>query len=380
MKKVIVLISLLFFPLIVKAEDINLAENATSAIMMEASTGQILFEKNAHEKLAPASMTKMMSMLLIMEAIESGNLKWDEMVTASANASSMGGSQIFLEPGEAMSVTDLLKGIAIGSGNDATVTLAERIAGTEENFVNMMNKKAKDLGLSNTNFKNATGLDSENHYSSAYDMSVIAKELVKHEKILEFTSIYEDYLRQNTNNSFWLVNTNRLVRFYQGVDGLKTGFTNEAGYCLTSTAKKNDMRLITVVMNEPDSNTRSSETTAMLDYGFNMYQIDKILSTSSVIGKIKLELGDKKEVEVVPIEDVNILNNKNENERQVTYNVELNNIKAPVKIGDVVGKLNVIENGKNIIKIDVTVKENVNKANIFKVFLRNLEDIVVGID
>lgn len=380
MKKVIVLISLLFFPLIVKAEDINLAENATSAIMIEASTGQILFEKNAHEKLAPASMTKMMSMLLIMEAIESGNLKWDEMVTASANASSMGGSQIFLEPGEAMSVTDLLKGIAIGSGNDATVTLAERIAGTEENFVNMMNKKAKDLGLSNTNFKNATGLDSENHYSSAYDMAVIAKELVKHEKILEFTSIYEDYLRQNTNNSFWLVNTNRLVRFYQGVDGLKTGFTNEAGYCLTSTAKKNDMRLITVVMNEPDSNTRSSETTAMLDYGFNMYQIDKILSTSSVIGKIKLELGDKKEVEVVPIEDVNILNNKNENKRQVTYNVELNNIKAPVKIGDVVGKLNVIEDGKNIIKIDVTVKENVNKANIFKVFLRNLEDIVVGID
>lgn len=380
MKKVIVLISLLFFPLIVKAEDINLAENATSAIMIEATTGQILFEKNAHEKLAPASMTKMMSMLLIMEAIESGNLKWDEMVTASANASSMGGSQIFLEPGEAMSVTDLLKGIAIGSGNDATVTLAERIAGTEENFVNMMNKKAKDLGLSNTNFKNATGLDSENHYSSAYDMAVIAKELVKHEKILEFTSIYEDYLRQNTNNSFWLVNTNRLVRFYQGVDGLKTGFTNEAGYCLTSTAKKNDMRLITVVMNEPDSNTRSSETTAMLDYGFNMYQIDKILSTSSVIGKIKLELGDKKEVEVVPIEDVNILNNKNENKRQVTYNVELNNIKAPVKIGDVVGKLNVIEDGKNIIKIDVTVKENVNKANIFKVFLRNLEDIVVGID
>lgn len=380
MKKVIVLISLLFFPLIVKAEDINLAENATSAIMIEASTGQILFEKNAHEKLAPASMTKMMSMLLIMEAIESGNLKWDEMVTASANASSMGGSQIFLEPGEAMSVTDLLKGIAIGSGNDATVTLAERIAGTEENFVNMMNKKAKDLGLSNTNFKNATGLDSENHYSSAYDMSFIAKELVKHEKILEFTSIYEDYLRQNTNNSFWLVNTNRLVRFYQGVDGLKTGFTNEAGYCLTSTAKKNDMRLITVVMNEPDSNTRSSETTAMLDYGFNMYKIDKILSTNSVIGKIKLELGDKKEVEVVPIEDVNILNNKNENKRQVTYNVELNNIKAPVKIGDVVGKLNVIEDGKNIMEIDVTVKENVNKANIFKVFFRNLEDVVVGID
>lgn len=210
MKKTLLLICLLLFPITVSA-NISLAENATSAIMIEASTGEIIFEKNSHQKLPPASMTKMMSMLLIMENIESGNLKWDEMINTSSYASSMGGSQIFLEPGEKMKVEELLKGIAIGSANDATVSLAERIAASEDNFVNMMNNKAKELGLKNTNFKNATGLDSENHYSSAYDMAMIAKELIKHEKILEFTSIYEDYLRQDTDNSFWLVNTNKPV-------------------------------------------------------------------------------------------------------------------------------------------------------------------------
>ena len=199
----------------VKADELNLAENAKAAIIIEASSGKILWEKNAHEKLAPASMTKIMSMLLIMENIENGNLSWDEKITASLNASSMGGSQIFLEPGEKMTVKDLLKGIAIGSGNDATVAMAERIAGTESKFVEMMNNKAKELGLKNTNFKDSTGLDAENHYSSAYDMAIMAKELIKHEKILEFTSTYEDYLRQDTGNSFWLVNTNKVVyKFY----------------------------------------------------------------------------------------------------------------------------------------------------------------------
>ena len=175
---------------------LDLAKNATSAIMLEASTGEIIFQKNANEKRPPASMTKMMSMLLIMENIEKGNLTFEEEVTASAYASSMGGSQIFLKAGEKMKVEDLLKGIAIGSGNDATVAMAERIAGTEEAFVKLMNDRAKELGLNNTNFKNSTGLDAENHYSTAYDMSVIARELVKHKKILEFTGTYEDYLIQ----------------------------------------------------------------------------------------------------------------------------------------------------------------------------------------
>lgn len=194
-----------------QGDTLSLAPNAKSAIMIEASTGKIIYEKNADEQLAMASMTKMMTLLLIMENIENGNLKWNEMVTTSEYAASMGGSQIFLEVGEQMSVEDLVKGICIGSGNDAAVAMAERIGGTEENFVKMMNEKAKELGLKNTNFKNACGLDDTEHYSSARDMALIAKELVSHDKILEFTGTYEDYLRKNTENSFWLVNTNKIV-------------------------------------------------------------------------------------------------------------------------------------------------------------------------
>ena len=357
---------------------LDLAKNATSAIMLEASTGEIIFQKNVNEKRPPASMTKMMSMLLIMENIEKGNLAFEEEVTASAYASSMGGSQIFLKAGEKMKVEDLLKGIAIGSGNDATVAMAERIAGTEEAFVKLMNDRAKELGLNNTNFKNSTGLDAENHYSTAYDMSVIARELVKHKKILEFTGTYEDYLRKDSASPFWLVNTNRLVRFYQGVDGLKTGYTKEAGYCLTSTAEKDNMRLITVVMNEPSTQIRNGETSSMLDYGFNMYSVNKILDTDTSLQKSKVELGNDLEVEIVPTEEVKILNNKNSDERNVTYELELNTIKAPVKKGDIVGKIRVYEDNKVINEINATVKYDVDKANIFKIYYRNLENLFKG--
>lgn len=379
MKKFLLLsIIFMFVPITIKAETVDLAPNATSAIIIEASTGTVIYNKNEHEKLAPASMTKMMGLLLIMEQIEKGNLKWDEKVMASATASSMGGSQIFLETGEQMTVEELVKGISIASGNDAMVAMAERIAGTEEAFVELMNKKASELGLKNTNFKNCTGLDAENHYSSANDMALIAKELVKHDKILEFSGTYEDYIREGTDKSFWLVNTNKLVRFYQGVDGLKTGYTTTAGYCLTATAKKDGMRIITVVMNEPDSTTRNSETTAMLDYGFNMYGMEQLLNKDNVLGKIKVDLGEKEYVEVVPKEEINILNNKNSNKRNVTYNVELNNVKAPIAVGETVGKINVIENNKTITTVDVTVKEDIDKANIFISYLRNLKDIVSG--
>lgn len=243
-----------------------------------------------------------------------------------------------------------------------------------------MNDKAKELGLKNTNFKNATGLDSENHYSSAYDMAMIAKELVKHEKILEFSSIYEDYLRKNTDNSFWLVNTNRLVRFYQGLDGLKTGYTQDAGYCLTATAKKDNMRLISVVMKEPDSNTRNNETTTMLDYGFNSYSVDTIINKNNSIGKIKIDLATKREVDVSTVSDVNILNNKNKDEKVVDYKVNLFKIKAPVKKGDVVGNVSIYENNKEIMKMDLTVLEDVDKINIFVAFLRNIENIIIGLN
>lgn len=360
-----------------KTNELDLTPQAKSAIMIEASSGKVIISKNKDDQLPMASMTKMMTLLLIMEEIDKGNLKWDEMITTSSNAASMGGSQIFLEEGEKMSVEDMVKGICIASGNDASVAMAERIGGTEDNFVQMMNDKAKELGLKNTNFVNACGLDADNHYSSAYDMSIIAKELIKYEKILEFTGTYEDYLRKDTDNSFWLVNTNRLVRYYQGVDGLKTGYTSKAGYCITTTAKRNNLRFITVVMGEPSSAVRNSETTSMLDYGFNTYEVTNLIDENTVLSKEKVLLG-KKKVEVVPVKEVNILNTKSGTKRNVTYEVKVNKIKAPVKVGDIVGKINIIEDNKTIQEVDITVKENVSKINILTAYYRELLSVIKG--
>lgn len=375
MKKICLFLLLFLIPFVVKGEELNLAENAKSAILIEASTGEILYQKNANERLAPASMTKIMSLILIMENIENGNLKWNDIVVVSKNASSMGGSQIFLEANEMMTVEDLVKGICIASGNDATVALAEKIAGTEKAFVKLMNDKAKSLGLKNTNFVNATGLDAEGHYSTANDMSVMARELVKHEKILEFSSIYEDYLRKNTAKSFWLVNTNKLVKFYSYIDGLKTGFTDDAGYCLTATGKKNNMRLISVVMGEASIDNRSTDTLAMLDYGFNMYNIDTVVSKDKELGNVSVNLGDKEKVSIISVNDITILNNSQKEKRNITYEMDVNNISAPVKKGDIVGEIKVYEDGRYLYSEDITVVEDIEKANIFKIFLRNLRDI-----
>lgn len=378
MKKILIIIFLFtLLPLTkVKGEELNLAENAKSAILIEASTGKILYQKNANEKLAPASMTKIMSLILIMENIENGNLKWNDVVVVSKNASSMGGSQIFLETNEMMTVEDLVKGICIASGNDATVALAEKIAGTEKAFVKLMNDKAKSLGLKNTNFVNATGLDAEGHYSTAYDMSVMARELVRHEKILEFSSIYEDYLRKNTSKSFWLVNTNRLVKFYSYIDGLKTGYTKNAGYCLTATGQKRNMRLISVVMGEESSDKRSTDTLAMLDYGFNMYSINTVVSKKNSLGNVPVNLGKQENVDIKVVKDINILNNSQKGERNINYELITNNITAPVKVGDVIGKIKVYEDGKYMYTEDVTVAFDVDKASIWKILIRNIKDII----
>ncbi len=383
MKKVlgIFLTCLLVFPMFimpVRADELKLAENAKAAILIEASTGEVLFEKNADEKLVPASMTKMMSMLLIIENIEKGVLKWNQEITVSENAASMGGSQILLEAGEKMTVEDLFKGVAIASGNDAVVALGEAIAGTEEGFVDMMNDRAKELGLKNTNFKTPHGLDEANHYSSARDMSAIARELVKHEKVLEFTSVYEDYLREDTDRKIWLVNTNKLVRFYDGVDGLKTGYTESAGYCLTATAKKDGMRIIAVVMGEPDSKTRNQEVSEMLDYSFAQYQLETLLTDSSSLGKYEVTKAKQKYTEIVPKEDVTVLRKKGDKIGNATYEVKLNDLKAPIEKGDVIGKLTIKENGKSIRTIDLTTKEDIKKANLGQLYLRYLKDIFTG--
>ncbi len=358
--------------------DLKLAEKAKSAILVEASTGKILFEKNADEKLHPASMTKMMSMLLIIEAIENGIIKWDQVVQVSENASSMGGSQILLETGEKMSVRDLFKGVAIASGNDAVVALAETVAGNVSNFVSMMNKRAKELGLTNTNFKNPHGLDDANHYSSSRDMMLIAMELVKHKEVLEYTKIYEDYLRENTDRKIWLVNTNRLVRFYDGVDGLKTGYTEDAGYCMTATAEKDGMRVIAVVMGEETSKIRNQEVSEMLDYAFAQYKVINMLKNKNALGKYRVENGKEEYVRVVPIGDTNMVKKKSEQSGNFSYDIKINSLKAPLKVGDNVGTLTIKENDNNVKTLKLTVTKDVEKANFIDLFSRNVKDMIIG--
>ena len=374
MKKVVafILILVLLIPGVTFAED-DPTPNAGSSILMEVSTKTILYEKNKDSQVAVASLTKMMAQILILEAIESGNLTWDEQVKASSNAAGYGGTQIYLQPGEMMSVRDLMKGITMASANDATVVLAERIAGSEEAFVKMMNEKAQKLGLKNTNFMNPTGLDEDNHYSSAYDMALIAIELLKHDEILEFSSVYEDYLRTDTPNKFWLVNTNKLVRFYDGADGLKTGFTDNAGYTMAVTAKRNDMRLIAIVLGEAVSKVRNQETTSLLDYGFNLYKVQVIKKQGDVIKTVDLNKATKNKVDVVLDRDITVLSKKSDTEK-----ITIDEVKLPLKKNQVIGNIAIYDGTNKMGSYPLIVNEDVKKKNIFKLFLDNLKDIVVG--
>ncbi|PAE22056.1 D-alanyl-D-alanine carboxypeptidase [Bacillus sp. 7504-2] len=351
---------------------VELADNAKSAILIERDTGTVLYDKNSNEKLPPASMTKIMTMLLIMEAIESGKLKMEEKVRTSEYAASMGGSQVFLEPGEEMTTEEMLRAIAIGSANDASVAVAERIAGSEEAFVEAMNKKVKELGLKNTQFQNTTGLPADNHYSTAHDMAIIAKELLKYEDITKFTGTYESYLREKSDKKFWLVNTNRLVKFYPGVDGLKTGYTSEAQYCLTATAEKNDMRVIAVVFGAPTSKARNAQVTKMLDYAFSQYETHPLYERNVSIEKAKVSKGDLKKVDAVTSEPISILTKKGENVKDVQQEIMIKeNIKAPLKKGDEVGQLKLMKDGKTLVQSPLVASKDVKKASWWILYKRS---------
>lgn len=362
----------------VQAEE-DLTPNSKSAILLEPTTGTVLYEKNPDEKLAPASMTKVMSMLLIMEAVNDGKLSFDDDVVISENASKMGGSQIFLQTGEKYKVRELLKGIAIASGNDAVVAMAEKVSGSVDAFVEKMNQRAKGLGLTNTHFDNPHGLDSENHYTTARDMSKMAMELLKHEEILTFTSIYEDYLKKNDGSSIWLVNTNKLVRFYEGVDGLKTGFTKTAGYCITTTAKRGDLRLLSVVMNAETSDLRSKDTTNMLNYGFNTYQFDVLLNKDTSLGQVKIEKGSITETDVYLKNDITMLKKQTDEKKTYDYNIVVDKLKAPIYNQQKIGYVEVIDNDGNIVKEEeLIVKEEIKKATMFQLVSRTLEALTSG--
>lgn len=349
----------------------DIINDVRSAVLIERDTGTVLYEKNSNQELPPASMTKIMTMLLIMEAIDKGKLSWNEKIRTSEYAASMGGSQIFLEPGEEMTTKEMLKGIAIGSGNDASVAMAERIAGSEDAFVDMMNAKAKELGLKHTHFKNTTGLPVSGHYSTAADMAVMAKELLKYEDITKFTGLYEAYLRENTDKKFWLVNTNKLVRFYPGVDGLKTGFTAEAKYCLTATAQKDGMRVIAVVFGAPTSKERNAQVTKLLNYAFAQYQTHPMFKRSQTIGLAKISKGKEKNVEAVTSEPISILTKKGEKTQDVKQKVIIQkNLKAPINKGDQVGKIELIKNGKVILESPLVANRSVKEAGWWTLYKR----------
>jgi len=343
---------------------VDLTPNAKSAILLDADTGTVIFEKNPDEKLPPASITKIMTMLLVMEALDQGKLKMDEKVRTSEYAASMGGSQIFLEVGEEMTVQDMLKGIAMASGNDASVAMAEKIGGSEQGFVQMMNDKAQQLGMKNTHFVNPNGLPAENHYTTARDIAIMSKELLKHEEITKFTSAYQDYLRKDTENPFWLVNTNKLVRFYPGADGLKTGYTSEAKFCLSATAKRDNFRVISVVLGEPNTKTRNAEVTKLFDYAFSQYTNHPIFKTGDSMGIVKVKRGKVQELELMAKHQYSVLLKKGEAGEGIRHELQIDpELKAPITVGQSIGKLVVYKGDQMLTEFQVEAPMEVKKAS-----------------
>lgn len=378
MKKIFLFCLIFFsFILLINAEELGLAKNSETAILMEASTNKIIYEKEAHKKMAPASMTKMMTLLLTMEALDNGTLNLNDEVLVSKRAQDMGGTQIYIEAGSKVKVEDLIKGVGIASANDAAVSLAEKIGGTLENFVNMMNKRCDELGCKNTSFKNPHGLDEENHYSSAYDMALIASELVKHDYALKISSTYDEHINVSGENH-WLVNTNKLIKFYKGIDGLKTGYTDKAGYCLTATMNKNNMRLISVVMKSNSKDNRSSDTIGLLEYGYSMFGSETIFEKNKYSGKVKINNSEKREYNYYLDKDVKIIVDKNTRDINYTSKVELEtNLKAPINKNTVIGKLILNYDNKDY-EYNLIVKEDIKRASYLKILRNHLKDFVTG--
>ncbi len=335
--------------------------NAESVILIEHSTNEVLYENNADVKLPIASVTKIMTMLLIMEEIEEGNLSFDDMVSVSENAMSYGGSTMFLEAGESLSVNDMLKGIAVASANDGCVAMAEHIAGSEAAFVEMMNDKAKELGMENTNFVNTNGLDDDNHYSSARDVAKMSDALLEHEKIFDYTTIWTDSLR---NGKFELANTNKLVRFYDGANGLKTGSTSKAKCCISASAKRDDMQLIAVVLGAPTSDERFKSARNLLDYGFANYNINTFAKNGDEIEKVPIEKGVEKEVSAIVGEDCSALFKRGEGKDIVKETKIDENLRAPIKKGDKLGTVKFISNGECVKETDLIAATDVSKKGL----------------
>ena len=373
MKKILLLLILLMPTSVFAIET-----NAKSSVLIDVSSKTILSEQEKDMELPPASMTKMMTLLLVMERLDAGKISLTDMVPISKNASAMGGSQVYLEEGVSYKLETLLKSVAIASANDSAVALAEYIAGSTTEFVKLMNEKASELGLKHTNFKNVHGLDEEGHYSSAYDMALIGVSLLSHPAILNYTKIYEDYVEHPNGNKTWIVNTNKLINYYEGVDGLKTGFTNNSGYCITVTAKRGNMRLISVVMGEEDNKIRNQDIMTLLNYGFSNFKLETVIPPTANLGTVNVKFGSnettKVKLERDAVDLVNVLEDNN-----YSYEVIKNEMKAPLKKGDKVGKVNIYSNETKVDEINLIIDEDIKRASIFTLFRRNLNSLLKGI-
>ncbi len=338
--------------------------DAKAVVLMDSASGSVLYGENADEPLPPASVTKIMTMLLIMEAIDRGEIAYDTVVTASERAKSMGGSTVFLDAGEQMTVDDLLKGIAVASGNDACVAMAEHLAGSVEAFVDKMNARAAELGMSNTHFVNCNGLDAEGHYCSAMDIAIMSRELMKHSGIFRYTTIWMDSLR---GGAFQLVNTNRLVRFYDGATGLKTGSTNNALCCISATAKRDGMHLIAVVMGSPDSKARFAAASRLLDYGFANFASAELGEKDKIVCRAKVGKGVKDEIELAASDTVSVLLPKAEIEN-LEIVTELEPLTAPVEKGAAAGEIRAVLNGETLARCSLTAAEAAARRGAFSYF------------
>jgi len=356
-----------------KTDSETLTPEAHSAVLLDALSGRTLYEKAAHERLAPASITKIMTLVLIFEALGDGRIGFDDRVSTSETAAGLGGSQIWLEPGEEMTVRELVTAIAVGSANDACVAMAEHIAGSEAEFVRQMNARAAELGMEDSHFANCHGLDADGHHMSAADVALAARYACRFPQLLEFTSIWEDYLRGGT---MWLVNTNRLVRFYAGADGLKTGSTDEAGFCVAATATRDDTRLIAVIMDAPTSQTRFAEATRLLNYGFANYTSVVLARQGEEIHSLPVTKGTATDVKLVTAADLAVTVKPAEAETvQRAVEVPLTLV-APVRAGQVVGRLIASREGETLGAVDLVAATDVPRMGFFGTVWRVFVDVL----
>lgn len=347
---------------------------AKAALLMEPMSGKIIYEKNAEEKFAPASVTKVMTMLLTMEAVDSGKIKLEDKVTCSENAKKMGGSTMLLDTGEIRTVEELLKGVAIASGNDAAVALAEYLGGTETDFVSMMNKRAQELGMNNTTFKNCNGLPAEGHLSTAKDIAIMSKELLKHPKVLKYTGTYMDSISEGRKSPIELVNHNKLVRFFEGCDGLKTGFTDEAKYCISATATRNGVRMLSVIMGAPTYKIRNRDAGVLLNYGFSKYEGKKLVAKDQEIDKVFMDEQTDRFFMAKAKADLNVILPKGVNQ-ELQKKIVIDELKKEYKAGDMVGKYEVYLGNEKVGEVEIYCDRDIKKGNIFDNIKYNIKNL-----